>query len=378
VLGTALSVGIGNMLVFHNNWTSLATPISELFDADPVYRRDAGRNINIINAHDVTGDFVPDVFTGLDVGIAPNILEWFTGAGGILSGTPDITYITSGLNEVMDIEMADFDLDGTIDMLTGLKSPLGGTGAFEVFLGSGGGSFTSNQYVTNAGAGGEFVLAEVWAVETADFDGDGDMDIVVGTHVTTKEGFIDIYLNTGYASGTFAWHSRYLPGGGVNDLKTVDMMEDDGNDYDILAAYAGMNDIGGVSLWLNDGNCVFGIPDSTGKTPYPPQVVKNFPDDYVEIEGVVQAIAILAVNNDVFPDLAIGTKSSDLYTGDLFVLPAYGTLPSAGIKVNSTNSGEVVTMDVADFNRDGRPDIVLGTRTSSTQGSLVAYFGKEL
>ena len=377
VLGTALSVGIGNMLVFHNNWTSLATPISELFDADPDYRRDAGYNINSMDHYDFTGDNVPDIVTGLDNGLVPNILEWFTGAGGVLSAVPDRAYITSGLNEVMDFKLVDFNLDGKIDLLAGLKSPIGGSGAFEVFNGDGGGSFASVQYITHAGAGGEFLLAEVWAVEAADFDGDGDVDIVVGTHVTDKEGFIDFYENLGYGSSVFAWHSRYLPGGGVNDLETVDMHEDDAGDYDLIVGFSGINEIGGITLWLNDSG-TFGIPDTVGSKPYPPQVTKNLPDDYVEIEGDVQAIETLRVNNDIFPDLAIGTKTSAFYTGDLYILAAYGTLPSAGIKINSVGGGEVVTMDIADFNRDGRHDIVLGTRTSATQGSLVAYFGKDL
>ena len=99
--------------------------------------------------------------------------------------------------------------------------------------------------------------------------------------------------------------------------------------------------------------------------------------DQVEIDGVVQAIEVLRINNDVYPDVAIGTKSSDFYTGDIFVLPAYGTLPSAGIKINLDSHGEVVTMDIADFNRDNKPDIVFGTRTSATEGSLVVYFGRE-
>jgi hypothetical protein len=83
------------------------------------------------------------------------------------------------------------------------------------------------------------------------------------------------------------------------------------------------------------------------------------------------------VNNDVFPDVAYGTRSSSLFTGDIYILPGYGTLPPSGQKINQVVSGEVITMDVADFNRDNRPDIVVGTRTSATQGRLVAYFGKE-
>ena len=378
VLGTALSAELGNMLIFHNNWTSLATPITELFDPDPNYRRDAKRNINIMDAYDLTGDHVPDIMTGLDASFEPNLVEWFTGEGGILSETPDKGYLSGGLTEVMDFRLADFNLDGAVDMVTGLKHQLGGSGAFEIFMGSGGGDFTATQYVTHAGAAGEFLLPEVWAVAAADFDGDGDIDIAAGSHVTVKEGFIDFYENTGYASGIFEWHSRYLPGGGVNELLEVDMMEDDGGDCDLIAAFAGMSDIGGITLWLNDGSGTFGIPDTLGNSPYPPQVTKNLPDDYVEVEGSVQCVSTLSVNNDIFPDIAIGTKTSDLYTGDLIVLPAYGTLPSTGIVINSSNNGEIVTMDIADFNRDGRPDIVLGTRTSATQGSLVAFFGREM
>jgi type II secretory pathway pseudopilin PulG/uncharacterized protein (DUF2141 family) len=218
VLGTALAAGIGNMLVFHNNRVSNTTPVTELFDSEPNYRRDAGNNINAMDKYDFSGDHTIDIVTGLDDGVFPNILEWFTGAGGVLSVGPDRAYITSGLNEVMSFKLADFNLDGNIDLLTGLKSPIGGSGAFEIFMGSGGGNFASWQYVTHAGASGEFLLAEVWAVEAADFDGDGDVDIVVGTHVTNQEGFLDFYQNKGYASGSFAWHSRYLAGGAVNAM----------------------------------------------------------------------------------------------------------------------------------------------------------------
>ncbi|HSG29076.1 MAG TPA: SdrD B-like domain-containing protein, partial [Candidatus Krumholzibacterium sp.] len=60
VLGTALATGIGNMLVFHNNWETSATPVGELFKSDPVYRRDAGYNINTMSKYDFSGDGILD------------------------------------------------------------------------------------------------------------------------------------------------------------------------------------------------------------------------------------------------------------------------------------------------------------------------------
>ena len=45
-----------------------------------------------------------------------------------------------------------FDKDGNIDLLVGLKSPIGLSGAFETFRGSGSGNFSNWQYVTTAGS----------------------------------------------------------------------------------------------------------------------------------------------------------------------------------------------------------------------------------
>ncbi|MCK4236940.1 MAG: VCBS repeat-containing protein [Candidatus Krumholzibacteria bacterium] len=375
VLGTALANEIGNMLIFHNKWQSSTTPVGELFDSDPVYRRDAGNNINAMNKYDFSGDGTPDVFSGLDNSTERNIQIWFTGNDGILSMTPDAAYYASGLNQVMDSKPADFDEDGNIDLLVGLKSSIGSSGAFETFRGIGNGTFAHWQYITAAGSENNLDLGEIWAVETGDIDGDGDEDVIVGSHATPYAGYIDIYINTGYASGDLAWHSRYLSSGAVNDLKAIDMKEDDGNDTDILAAVTIADNAGKVLLWLN-ANGTFGIPDTTGYS-FGSEETPNWPDDYVNAQGEALSLGILDVNNDVFPDVAFGTRSSILYTGDIYILPAYGTLPSSGQKINYFVSGEVITMDVADFNKDSRPDIVVGTRSAAAQGRLAVYFGRK-
>ena len=376
VLGTALGEGIGNMLIFHNMWENMTTPTGELFESDPTYRRDAGYNVNVLGHYDFTGDGTHDIISGLDNSTERNIQVWFTGADGIISTTPDNAYLSSGLNEVMGLAIADFNADGHMDIVTGLKSPFGITGGFETFRGDGTGAFSSWQYVTRAGAADEYPLGAIWAVDTGDIDGDGDQDLVVGSHYAIDFGRIDIYLNDGNASGNFVWNSRYLASGGVNAVMVVDMQEDDGGDDDILVGVSKKNGVGELMLYLNEEG-VFGLPDTVGMSPFPADVTPHYPDDYVEDIGEVLSIAILDMNNDVFPDVAVGTRTSLLFTGELIVYSSYGTLPSSGTLISQMGSGEIVTIDIADLNKDARPDIIVGTRISTTQGSLIAYFGRD-
>jgi hypothetical protein len=284
--------------------------------------------------------------------------------------------MTSGATVVMDSKIADLDNDGVMDLVVALKSTTGTyTGGFETFMGAGGGSFSAREFITTAGPSGSINLGEVWAIDTGDIDGDGDQDIVVGSHTNVFQGYVDIYVNNGVGSGNFSWYQRYVTLGAVNDLKVVDMMEDDLGDPDIIAATSTTYSGGTILLWLNTEG-TFGLPDTLGYT-FKPEETPNWPDDYVDAQGEALSLGVLHVNNDVFPDIAYGTRSSSLYTGDIYILPAYGTLPVLGQKINQSASGEIITMDIADFNWDNRPDIVVGTRTSATQGRLVAYFGKE-
>jgi len=376
VLGTAIATGIGNMLVFHNDWESSTTPVYELFDTIPSFRRDAGDNITTMTTFDYSGDGIRDVLTGLDNSTGANILIWPADGSGEMSVIPGWKYQTGGVNEVMDSGLADFDGDGNVDIVVGFRSPFGTVGGFETFRGSGGGSFTSWQYVDAAGPGDIYKLGEIWAVDTGDVDGDGDADIAVGSHTGPYDGFIDIYENTGYATGVFSWRSRYMSYGAVNAIMMLDMNEDDQRDPDIVAGITRADNYGYIILMLNWAG-TYGVPDTTGAA-FPPDTEPRWPDDYVIGPGEVLSLSTLKVNNDIFPDIVYGTRSSSLYQGNIYVLPAYGTLPENGTRINTTSLGEVIAIDAADFNKDGRPDIVIGTRFSATQGRLVAYFGREL
>ena len=84
----------------------------------------------------------------------------------------------------------------------------------------------------------------------------------------------------------------------------------------------------------------------------------------INVGGEALAVRTTQLDPGITPEILIGTKSSLFYTGDLFLIRYSGGSWSAeNIKVNI--AGEVVTIDFADFNRDGAIDIVATTRTSA-------------
>ncbi|UCG50474.1 MAG: hypothetical protein JSW58_09675 [Candidatus Latescibacterota bacterium] len=374
VLGTPFTGGSGNMLVFLNKRKNANTALGALFDSTPNYRRDAGHNINSLNAYDFSGDNRNDVLSGIQFNIGANIQIWHTGANGVLSTSPDDAYQSSGNTFVMDSKLAHLNNDDDVDLILGLKTSSGTfTGGIQTFKRLGSGEYAPLQYVTTAGANGEYPLGEIWAVDTGDVDGDGDDDIVVGSRTSDYVGYIDVYINLDNASGAFEWGSRYFGLGAVNDLQVIDMMEDDAGDPDLLVGSSSAPNSGWLMLWQNNGG-VFGRPDSTEKE-FPAGVIPNWPHDAVAPGAEILTVAAGLVNPDIFPEVFYGTRSSAFYAGDVYLVETYGMLPSTGRRLNTTGFiGEVVTMNIGDFNKDNWKDLVVGTRSSSTQGKLLIYF----
>lgn len=380
VLGTPYNGTTGNLLIYQNKWLNANTALTKLFSSEPTYRRSAISDINTISTADLSGDNNWDVLTGQQYNIGNNILLWFNQGGGDLGNSPDYLYSSSNGTYVMDSKIVDYNLDGHWDLIVGLKTSLGiFTGCIQTFRGQGGGVFMADQLITMAGS--DVLLGEIWAVDTGDIDGDGDQDLLVGSHVSEYMGYLDVYRNGGNGLGEgvlglYKWDSRYGAFGAVNDVKLIDMAEDDQADPDIIAAISRGPASGMVLLYLNDDGDRFGLPDTSGSY-YGPLVSPRKPNDLFYPYAECISVDAAMINRDVFPDLLVGTRSSEFYTGDLFLLKTFGLLPSYGIQLNETSAGEVNTIDLADFNKDSRIDIVVGTRTSITQGKLIIYFYNE-
>lgn len=375
VVGTPFSKGAGNLLVFHNARTSSQTALAALFDPTPTYQRAAGHNINTLASYDFQSDGNVDVFSGLQYSTGNNMQIWVNETAGRLGNTPITSYLAGYSSYVMASKIADFNRDGIKDLVVGLVSSFGTmTGSFQTFRGVGKGVFEPWREVTSAGEGDlKEPLGEVWTLDVGDVDRDGDLDIVVGSTSSSYWGYIDVFLNKEQATGEFVWSARYFGGGRINALKLIDMAEDNAGDLDLLVGISSGSNAGALFLWLNERG-VFGQPaPATGELPL--NVKQTVPNDKFDAGGEVLSLDAERLNADVFPEVFVGTRASSFYGGNVVLLETFGLLPTGGRQINTTSkNGEAVSMKIADFNSDGFKDVVVGTRTSPSQGKLFIFF----
>ena len=246
-------------------------------------------------------DVLPDVVTSALIG---DRIDWFpnglTGSGGF-AGPLEIDL---GMDNATTVTCADLDGDGDLDVL-GTASELGlsawwpndGRGGFgprtditpyggadvlvpedmdadgdlDVLFGrladntvgwqenvDGAGHFSSEHVITGAADGPR-------AVVSADFDGDGDLDVVLGSDGSPAGPRLVLWRNT---DGQGAFGNPTLLST-ASDVRSVDAADLDGDgDRDVLAA---LGQAGGQCVWFrNNGAGVFGpaiVVNATGGVP---------------------------------------------------------------------------------------------------------------
>ncbi len=371
LLGTHFVGGSNDILAWWNQRKNSATPNSAIFDFTPTYQRSIAADVNVVVAVDLNGDGSDDIITGL-ASNSNNLSVWITsnsgGSMGTLPTTPDARYTSAGL-AVRAIVMGNFDGDTYPDMAVGLSSGAG-VGRLEIWHGTGGSSFTqssADRYPTIPGTSISF--AEVVSLAKGDFNGDGIDDLAVGARLNSSSSYVVLLMNDPRMPLGQAFHmySDFPVYGAITDLEVVDMMEDDQNDLDIILTTQQTETTGLIEVWHNDSTNNFGYTD--GGT--------LVPNDTADPGGAPLSLVAIRVDNDIFPDLIVGTRNSSTFNGAVVLYRAFGFLPLNGFEISSLGSGEVVTITSSDFNKDGAPDIAVGTRVSSTAGKVVIYFNEQ-
>jgi hypothetical protein len=243
-----------------------------------------------------------------------------TGALSILIGNgdgtfqPPVTYdVPSDLPQ--GVATGDFNGDGKPDIVVALVN---GNGA-SVFINNGDGTFQPQVF---------YPAIDATSVVVGDFNGDGKLDFVVG---------LDVYLGNG--DGTFQTAMQFNVD--IAYLEAADLNHD--GKLDLVGTDGFMN----MQVLLGNGDGTF-------------QNVKSFPTKGYQPDGV----ALADFNGDGNIDAAVvnfcgshhecevdkGTTSILLGNGD-------GTFRSP--KVYKTG-GEPLSVASADFNGDGKPDVVVG------------------
>jgi Bacterial Ig-like domain (group 3)/FG-GAP-like repeat/Abnormal spindle-like microcephaly-assoc'd, ASPM-SPD-2-Hydin/FG-GAP repeat len=282
----------------------------------------SGMGPNAIAVGDFNGDGKPDIATtnsGGSVGI-----RTAGGPPGILLGNGDGTF-TAGTTPVtpthaLVIATADFNGDGKLDLVVD-----GGTnGGLIILLGNGDGTFSV--------APTQVTSFDPTFVVTGDFNGDGRMDIAAlnGNAVT-------VLLGNGNA--TFTQGSNYSTGQYPSSIAIADFNHDGKSDLAIQNSGDGT-----ITMLLGVGDGTFTSAASViSKQNASTLVVGDF-------------------NGDGKPDLATSFQDSpNNYANTLIVFLGNGDGTFQSVNSSATDSGtENYTVTAADFNSDGKSDLVFG------------------
>lgn len=369
ILGTQITAGSNNLHGWHNKRHNSGTGIAALFEASPSFSRAAGAPIPAMLLDDFNGDGVDDVLAGLDTNVGNNLQVWITitsgGSKGTFASSPTQQFATTSGSSVTTIEKVQWPgwtnplyLVGTITAT--------GTGRVEVWVDSGGGylAHASSSDILSDDIG---ALGTVTSIATGDFDADGYPDVAIGQDHGSYLGRVSLFRADPTQDWTWTPKGHLSASGAVLSLKAVDMREDGDADIDLIVGTSVALGAGYIELWNNDLG-EFGTADTSG---FGGRIVS----DWLDAGGEVLSMDIEHLDPDVFPDVVAGLRTA-AYSGALNIYRTTGFLPSSGTEWSNTSSGEVVTLTVDDFNIDGRTDIAVGTRTASSTGELVIYFGQ--
>jgi hypothetical protein len=259
------------------------------------------------------------------------------------------------------------DADGDLDAAIGTKYAANG-GRLEIWFNNGSGTYTHDNGLDVYTQAGGHSLGEVRSLAAGNVAGTSAPDIVLGTMTGANTGRVEIFQDSGSPNGRYTYLRTLHSTGEVNAVAVRDMLEDTNGDGDIIVGTKTGAGAGRIELWLNNGDGTFGVYDSS-RADY-------VPSDTVQVAGEVLCLAVEKFDRDVYPDIVAGVKAAGSYVGQLQIYLCYGYMPSAAnwTSQGTGNVGEVITLTLNDFNMDGRKDIAIGTRTSSSQGNVVVFF----
>ena len=319
---------------------------------------------------DVNGDGKPDV---LVANYCADSACKTTGSVGVLLGNGDGTLqpaveYDSGGYLATSLAVADVNGDGKPDALIAhyCVSPSDcSTGAVGVLLGNGNGGF---QTPTVYGSGGISAIS----VATGDLNDDGHNDIVVindcETGCGTKASMGGVGVMLGVGDGTFTPVVVYSSGGDDPASVAIGDINGDGRP-DIVVANCGatFDSCFGVGA---QGYMV--VMDGNGDGTFQPGV------GYGSGAVSANAVVIADLNGDSKPDLVVGNtckknnKSDNcVWPGEVSVLLGDGNGAFQKATIYGSGGNAAVSVQVADLNGDGRPDLVAADEGSAALGVLL-------
>ncbi len=281
----------------------------------------AGVSPGSVVIQDLSGDGLPDIAVanqGPPGAQQVSTVSVFFGNG--LGAFPTMTSLSAG-RLPLDVISEDFNGDGLFD----LAIANGNSDNVSVFLSQGGGAFGSRK---NSRTG-----AQPRSLAALHVNGDGILDLAVSQGLDNS---INILLGAG--NGTFSELGSVLPGGGLNvdDLIAADLNGDGWKDLAWIDQQS-INQPASVSVFLSDGAGWF-VEAPTSDLP-----TGTFAESLVAID--MDRMGGL--------DLAVVNRFDD--TAQVYFGSGTGTFSNGGV---FGVGHQPFSAAIADFNRDGRQDLV--------------------
>jgi hypothetical protein len=276
------------------------------------------------------------------------------------NGSPLATAFISGIQLTATVPASNVAAGSTVSVTVVNPSP--GGGASNTLYFSIAAAETSVSFLPAVTYDSVGTLA--WDLEVADLNGDGVPDIVV-----TSDSSVAVLLGSG--GGAFKPAVTYSSGGSYNWGLAIGDLNRDGK-LDLVAA-AFCSGIGGcLGVLLGNGDGTF-------------QPAVTYSDDYYEWasgEGIYFPVMIADVNGDGIPDLVVVSQTSENY-GDGSVGILLGNGDGTFKPVVTYDSGGFGTFSgvLADVNGDGKLDVIVtncgpsGSTDCTSDGTVGVLLG---
>jgi len=311
------------------------TTISVLFgNGDGTFQQAQNQSVGTgplrVIAGDFNGDGNPDLIVATEQSSTQNrgslVVLFGDGQGGLHNGG---TYIVG--SSPRDLISSDVNGDGIPDLLVGHASLDNNSGALNVLLGNGDGTFQAPSDVA--------VGSDVFALAAGDFNRDGKLDVAL----TVANKAASVILGNG--DGTFQTPPAFPAGQVFGAIVTADFNNDGNADVAVTNQFDNT-----VSILLGNGDGTLGAPQT------------------IPVAQSPEALAVADLNGDGIPDLVVGNAAS--ISNNIYVLLGNGdgTFQPAIIL---TGVNEPHAIAVGDFNGDGIPDLIV----AGAGGSNGIYLG---
>ena len=277
---------------------------------------------------DIDGDGKLDIAVGLENAGAVAVLLGF--GDGLFQ--PERWYAAN--TSVFDLAAADLDLDGNVDLVVTTVRNV------TILRGLGNGAFETQQ----------FTEAPQPALALADMDGDGRLDAVTAN--TFSNTSLNAAVLPGLGDGTFAGRLRFTAPGAA-EIAVADLNGDGFKDVVTTGWTSATNPFSWVSVMLGQGT--------------------GFLDPERRANGGFGARSLVVgdFNSDGRPDV-VTSNGGRIGQEVSYMLFFRGIGDGALAAPQQISAGNVpLTIRAADFNRDGKLDVVLGNRGSNDVSVLL-------